>query len=468
MKPDDKHPDYNEYLPVWKKCRDAAKGQRAIKGAGEVYLPRLSGQSDEEYYKKYLVRANYFNATGRTVDTLTGMVFRKSANIEFPESLKSWLDDITLTDETLADFAETAFTEMLITGRAGILVDMPQSDGEMTLAEVQALNIRPYLSLYEAESIINWEMARINNAYRLKNVWLAEEYRNEQGEIKQQIRQLTLENGFYEQVLWREGVGKAGWYEFSRVAPTKGNNPFGEIPFYPLSKKKPTMQVTEPPIESLADVNIAHYQTSVDLRQLLHMASVPTLFITGHDREEGSDPIALGSSTAHVLPEAEAKAYFVQCGTEGSAPLRDEMTDLVQQMAALGTRIIAPEKKQAEAAETANIRRGSENSTLSSIAGVLERQLEKALRFAVDWMGIAGDVTVELNRDYTQWNLGAQDLTALVASVQAGLLSKESFFTILQYAELVDENLTFEEEQDRIASDGPALAEMRDNGQDTP
>lgn len=465
MKPDDKHSDYLEYLPVWKKCRDAAKGQRAIKAAKEEYLPSLAGQKIKgvltEEYNKYIARANYFNATGRTVDTLVGMVFRKAGTLKFPESLKSWLDDITLTGETYDDFAKKGFREKVVTDFTGILVDMPQSDGEMTLAEVQALNIRPYLALYKAESIINWEKARINNAFRFKNVWLYEEYKNDEGERKPQVRQLTLENGFYEQVVWREGIDKDGWVEYSRIAPVKGNERFGEIPFY-LGDE--TMELSDPIIEPLANTNISHYQTSADLRHLLHMASVPTLFITGHDREENSAPIALGSSTAHVLPEADAKAYFVQCGTEGSTPLRDEMTDLVQQMAALGSRIISPEKKQAEAAETANIRRGSENSILSSIAGVWERQLERALRFAVDWMGVSGDVKIELNRDYTQWNLGAQDLTALIGSVQAGLLSKESFFTILQYAELVDENLTFEQEQDRISSEPPALADITNGG----
>lgn len=132
--PDVKHKDYTEYLPVWKKCRDAYQGQRAVRSAGKTYLPMLSGQTTLEY-DKYILRANYFNATGRTVETMTGMLFRKDMKVEFPQSLKvEWLNDITLTEETLQYFAESCFIEMLVVGRAGILVDMPPAAYIVTVA----------------------------------------------------------------------------------------------------------------------------------------------------------------------------------------------------------------------------------------------------------------------------------------------------------------------------------------------
>lgn len=76
MKPDDTHDEYKEFAPVWKRCRDAATGQRAIQKGLTSYLPALAQQDDTEY-KSYQSRALYYNATGRTVDAMTGLVFRK-------------------------------------------------------------------------------------------------------------------------------------------------------------------------------------------------------------------------------------------------------------------------------------------------------------------------------------------------------------------------------------------------------
>ncbi|QKZ15914.1 hypothetical protein [Spirosoma sp. KUDC1026] len=54
--PDTQHVDYTTNTSVWRRCRDAAAGQRAIKAGQELYLLRLSGQ-DNTGYASYLDRA---------------------------------------------------------------------------------------------------------------------------------------------------------------------------------------------------------------------------------------------------------------------------------------------------------------------------------------------------------------------------------------------------------------------------
>ncbi|MGM9512441.1 hypothetical protein ACS5NO_32215 [Larkinella sp. GY13] len=114
MNPDDKHPDYNDYISVWQKCRDASAGQRAIKKGGKLYLRQLAGQETKlangetiSAYDAYLDRANYFNATGRTVEAMLGMVFRKPITKKVPTTIDPWLEDIPLSDESLTEFAQT-------------------------------------------------------------------------------------------------------------------------------------------------------------------------------------------------------------------------------------------------------------------------------------------------------------------------------------------------------------------------
>ncbi|MCF2502769.1 hypothetical protein L0663_05225 [Dyadobacter sp. CY107] len=86
--------------------------------------------------------------------------------------------------------------------------------------------------------------------------------------------------------------------------------------------------------------------------------------------------------------------------------------------------------------------------------------MEKALRFAADWQGIAGEISIELNRDFFPPNFTGSDLTAWVAARQSGEVSKELFFSVLKYSEWVQDDRTFEEEQEAISNDGPPLSEL--------
>ncbi|WP_138476178.1 DUF4055 domain-containing protein [Dyadobacter bucti] len=468
MQPDDKHEEYTEFEPVWKRCRDAVAGQRAIQEAGKAYLPMLDGQ-ETTAYDKYRSRALFYNATGRTVDAMTGLVFRKPMVIEVPEQMKPWLEDITLADETLTDFAETALYDVLTVGRGGIMVDMPKAADNITLAQADALQIRPYLTFYKAESILNWELARVNNAYRIVNVWLSENYKSDEGKQEHQIRQLTLTEGAYNQVVWRkksvEKKAKAAnkdafeWFEYERIIPTKASAAITEIPFYPVSPRKPTMTVIAPPIESLVDVNISHYQNSADLENGAHVSGLPTPYITGVDKEDVGE-LALGSGTAWLLPNAESKVGFAHVGADGFKSLENLLDRKEKQMASLGARMLAPEKKDAEAAQTHEIKRSGESSVLSATCGVIERQITKALKFAAEWQSIPGDISVELNRDFFPPNFTGADLTAWVSARQAGEISKETLFNVLKYSEWIADERTFEEEQDAIEGDGPTLSEI--------
>ena len=49
MPVDSTHPLYDARLTQWQKCRHAYEGEDAIKKAGVLYLPKLKGQTDEDY-----------------------------------------------------------------------------------------------------------------------------------------------------------------------------------------------------------------------------------------------------------------------------------------------------------------------------------------------------------------------------------------------------------------------------------
>lgn len=453
MDKDAKHESYTEFFPVWKTCRDACTGQRAIHKGGEMYLPRLSGQSAFSY-EAYKRRANFFNATGRTVEAMQGLVFRKQPVIELPTGADDWYEDINMQGKSLEGLAVECVEEVLKVGRGGILVDYPQTSGEtLTIERARALNLRPYMTFYKAEDIEDWKYIRIGNVVRLGYLKLREI--DDQDETKHQWRVLELRDGIYTQTVWKDNEGNL--FEYSFVEPIKGGQKLSEIPFYPLAPKEPDMLIQDPPIEDLVYVNISHYQNSADLENGAHVAGLPTPYVTGIEDE--NFVFQLGGNGI-VLPSADCTAGFIQCGSEGFASLEKLMDRKEQQMAALGARLIAPEKKAAETAETTQTKRGGENSVLASIAASVEQQIRKALVFMMEWAGISGEPVFELNKDYVPVSMSAQELKELVAANQAGAISDRTLFECLQQGEIISEGLTFEEEQDRKQEQPPSFANV--------
>lgn len=136
--------------------------------------------------------------------------------------------------------------------------------------------------------------------------------------------------------------------------------------------------------------------------------------------------------------------------------MRSTLQDLENRMAMLGARMLMEEKRGVEAAETAKIKRQGENASLADIAMAVSEALEKALTVFAQWAGVNGEVVYQLNRDYNAAGLGPAELTALLKAVMQGELSSQSLFELLQRHDVVDPELTYEEERERIDQSAPA------------
>ena len=143
MPVDSTSPQYDKYIELQNKCRDAYEGEQQVKKQTTKYLPLLSGmQASGNKYQSYLARAMFYSATRRTVEGLAGVVDRKPPTIEIAEGLP-WETDIDGHGMPLSGFANQIVNEAVLIGWQGILVDM--RDGYEY----------PYPIQYTAEQIIN-------------------------------------------------------------------------------------------------------------------------------------------------------------------------------------------------------------------------------------------------------------------------------------------------------------------------
>ena len=458
---DTKHKDYDSYAAKWLRCRAACEGQSAVHAGGETFLPKLIGQSVASY-ENYKLRATYFNAAGRTLDGLVGMVFRKPIEVTAPAGLPDIIDDIDLAGTPLEGLAMHVMGEVVKAGRIGLLVEYPQVAQQPTSAAgASALNLRPYVSAYAAESIIDWKLKRVNNAMQPVMIKLMEIFETKVNEYdyktEPQIRTLLLIDGAYIQEIYRKQGEKKEWVLVETITPLMNNKPIPFIPFWAFGGKSNTLELQQPPIEPLADLNLAHYRVSADYENGCHITGIPTPILAGFTLGE-NETINLGAGGGYATQDPSAKWGFLEFTGQGLGALLENLKLKEAQMAAIGARFLAPDKAGVEAAATLLMRSNGETSVLATMANLVSQNLQDMFEFIAQWAGISGTISIKLSTDFLPATMSSQDLDSIIKSWQAGGIPKQELFNALKRGEVLTEQITFEEYSDMLETAAPILA----------
>lgn len=461
------HAEYTARLDQWRRCRDAYDGADAIKAGGEYYLPQLPSQDAREY-EGYKQRALWYGATFRTVSGLAGAVTRKDPKFDVPMAIEDHLKDITLTGTPANVFVKDVISEVLMTGRFGVLVDM----ADETSPEIKDTT-RPYWVPFRAENIINWQSTVIGGVQTLTMVVLCEhvwQQANDQDpylyEAVKRYRVLYLDKGTGQYLIRLMTPDKqaSGGYQVQELMPQFRGGPLKQIPFCFFGPNGLSLCPEKPPLLDLVDVNISHYMSSADLEHGRHYTALPTPWVAGFPKESR---LSIGSSIAWVATDPQAHAGFLEFTGQGLNSLKEALESKEKLMAVLGARMLEEQKSAVEASDTIMMRTAGERSALQSVALIVGLGLTQVLRWHSAWMGNRDSegINAELNSDFMSRPMDSTQLTALVQAYQADTISYETFYWNLQRGEIArpdieaDDERTLVETQaaDRIAKQVAAL-----------
>jgi hypothetical protein len=453
------HPEYELAKMRWQKNRDAMRGQDAVKDRGTIYLPGFA-DDDADRYDKYRLRALWLGVSSRTRWGLMGSVFRRDVQLtdDLPEQLEYVLDNFDGSGQSLEQFAKMVVSDELTVGRFGILVDYPEVNENITLAEQQARNLRAYATGYDAEAIINWRMDVVSGKNQLVLVVLKEKENDAVDEfdhnLKDQYRVLRLRDGVYTQQLYNEG----GTPLNDEYVPTDARGvPFESIPFYFVGAEDNLPTIDEAPLSELVDANIAHYQVSADHMENLHIHGQLTLGVTSslsaeQWKEANPKGIQVGARKGYFLGE---NGSFTTATAPESSSLRVALQDLKEDMIAIGARIVQSRTGN-QTAEAARIDADSENSVLDTVVGNVSEALTQALQAVARFMiGEELDVSIELNTEFFDAKPDAQVIAQLMGLNQGGYISKSIVIDYLRKnGEIIPNDMTNEQVLDEAKEDG--------------
>jgi hypothetical protein len=457
--------EYDLYLPMWRKCRDVVGGQEHMHLAGTTYIPKLSGQNDYEY-NAYVSRALFYNATSRTIDAMSGLMFRKEPMLSIPTAIEFYLEDVDLNGNDIHNFLDMLVTEILTVGRLGVLVEHPEvvidDVNSFTKAQLEQENIRPFFATYKAEAILNWKIKRIRNQFILTQIVLCEECEEHKGEFEtscyDQYRVIDLDpaTGDYRQRLFIKNNDKT----FKQIGednyPLKSGQRMKYIPFVFFNAKGNLPSVEKPPLLDLVNVNVSHYRTTADLEHGEHFTGLPTVVVTGHSRDDKSSPLKIGSTTAWVFSEADADAKYLEFTGSGLETLQKSLDRKEHQMATLGARMLATEKAAAETEESHKIKRQGENSALAGIARSVDSGMKQLFRIMCDWLNLDDSaVDFSINKDFISSKMTSQELLALFQVHQGGGMAFSDFIENLKRGEIIDAEKTPEDIKAELELEGP-------------
>ena len=463
MTVENKNPEYETYLPVWQKTRDAVRGSVAVKDQRQNYLPVPDSESNDDSvgsqsmrYRQYLKRALFTNFTGRTKNALVGAAFRKMPVLEMPTALDYLLDDATGDGLGLVQMAKDELSNLLETGRAFLLVDYPQAEDGLSAEDVSTLDLKASIVPFTAEQVINWRTESVRGRKLLTLCVIAERYKDGGDEFSHdtdtQYRVLRLREDGYTQQLYRDGVPHSEEFYPKRA----DGSSWDVIPGIFVGSKNNDATVDDAPLSDIADVNIAHYRNSADYEESCFLTGQPTLFLT-HSLsmeqwfEYNPNGIKLGSRAGHVLGET-GSATLVQADPNNL--VLEAMKAKENAMIAIGARIVT-DRGGNETAEGARIRFASENSVLGDIVHNLSEAIEQCLVWCGEFMGVGDLAEFEINREFYDKSVDPQLLMSMVTLLDRQIISNQDIFDRLKAGGIIDADRQLEDIKEELGELAP-------------
>ena len=416
------HPQYEQSVNRWTLTKaivdaDAQAFIRNIENTGTT-----DAKVRNKQYKEDAVLTNF---TGRTKQGLVGAIYRKEPEVELPSDMEYLIEDATGANIPLDQLSKAVTCEVLETGRAGLLVDFPSNDGDITKADEEFQGLAARMQLYSSWSIINWQTESVQGNSILTMVVLQEKTQvlEEDGFSWTEInlfRVLRLLEGVYVQLLYTEDN-----QVISFTQPLKADGSvWDRIPFVFIGAENNDSNVDNAPLYDLSVLNLSHYRNSADYEESVHVVGQPTLvFGTEMDANEWAvaNPkgVQLGARTG------------LNVGTTGHAALLQASPNTMayeamrlkeEQAIMIGAKLIVPNAGVRTAEETRMVM-SSEHSVLNTVVDNVGDGMEDGLEFIAEFMGSDNtEITYELNKEFFKDELSPQAIEAQLKLWQNGVI----------------------------------------------
>lgn len=406
-------------------CNDFYIG--AINVLSRTYLPIWNGENEAGYNER-VASTSFANMFAPVVDGLTGLVTKKEPTAKGYEKLID-LKNIDLKHNDLASFIKRTIQKSITNGVSFVS------------AETNTALNRAYLKRYDYKNLYSYE--EVNGV-------LTQIVFKEIIEIKDGDFGLIEQERF---IVFKIGGGEI-WY-IDEVAKDKALikqdewvNNLKEIPIVPVITGKilSPFEIV-PKLLDIAILNKVHLNLESNLSNVLSIVGSPAVMFFGTFAE---DKVTFGVKDALLFKDkqTEGAEYLEIKGTSiGEIQKKINLTEAQIDKLTYSMLINEDSKTVIDAQQ----KQSKSTSFLSDIAYESEIKFSKALEFMVllENKTVPTDGSLEVQKDFDKVLI---DLDVAFKTLQAGDMSRETFYTILKTGTL-PKDFDVKDENSKIESD---------------
>lgn len=422
-------------------------GTRAMRDAGKKYLPQWP-KEEADAYQSRLTTSTLLPALSETVQNMTGRVFSDPICFvdDVPKPIEEMAEDFDRQGNNLQVWAQSLFSTGLSHGLCHILADYPPAQDLKTKAAEKAAGVRPYGVIIKPGQVLGWRSKMSGGQQILTQFRYLETVEVDDGafgcQSVDQIRVLVPGAwATYRQT--DDGNGKKVW-----TIHEEGLTSLSVIPLATFYTKRTGFMTATPPLLELANMNIKHWQSQSDQDNILHIARVPMLAVSGLD--EGQT-ITVGAGAATLLPKGCDMKWVEHTGKAIEAG-RQSLLDLVEDMRLAGAKLLQKEKQTIKTASQSEEEAAQEMSPLQTMAGQLEDALDQVLQYFAMWMGLPDGGHVKVKGNFDVDFSPETTMPFLLSLNKARILSDQTLFEEVQRRGLLSDEIEWEEEVVKVAA----------------
>ena len=433
-----------------------------MRGAATRWLPKETRESQPAYDSR-LKRSILYGALKDTLDNATAKPFAQPItlpDIPLHEKLEKIEGNADRNGQDLTSFGAEAFKAALAYGLTHAIVDYPAAktddEGNTTDRSVQDErdeDIRPYFVHVPPTALIGFRSETLPSGD--KKILMAR-IKSEEEVPDGEYGEKTV----YRITVWTDtdvsihesDTGKEGSYkEQSRTSHT-----YGEVPLETLYIERTGHLTGAPPFEDLAWLNIAHWQSFSDQRNILRIARVPIIVAAGFTNDEIGENFSVSSSRFVRTKNPEASIKHVEHTGKAIAAGEEDLKRLEERMVMLGLQPFV----QRSGSQTATGKAIDESRTHTAIQAWIrecEGFIHNLYKAAARWIDseLPEKFAVSINSDFGFALNGTDDIANLLKARLAGELSRATFLHELKRRGLLAEGVVIDDEVAAIEAEGP-------------
>jgi len=484
-----KHPQWDRQNKRWMLMDVAYEGEDVVKAAETTYLPATSGMENDDMgtgkpgkkrYDAYLQRAVFPDLVSDAVSAMVGVMHRKPPVFEVPKALEPMLEEFSNEGETAELFLRRINEGQLVSGRLGLLLDMPETPDPS--------KPQLYVAMYGALAVINWDKGRRDKdgIFETQLVVLdeSEQIRTDSfsWEENESYRVLSINETVdtedketkgpkaYHVGVFTEGGNGTGFVQSDMIAPTLRGQTLEQIPFVFVNSKDNLPDTDKPPLLGLADLAMTIYRGEADYRHALFMQGQDTLvrigwMDPGDDEEDGNR--AGAGAVIDVQQGGDAK--YIGTNSQGIPEMRMALENDKKAGANKAGQMLDTTSRAKESGDALKVRIAAQTATLVSVALSGAAAMERILKIAAEWQGLnADEVSVVPNLDFADDELiGKAVVDWMTAKTLGAPISNKTIHALMKKHEITE--LDYEAELEEIEDEVPLVvgtdAGLNEDGQ---